>query len=242
MKRVIKIGAPREYAEWIRAVKGKANEHYHSLQNPEKGILHTTLLKEQGFLCGYTMKRISNITSHIEHIKPESICREDKRGSDLEYSNLLACFPREGMPGHNRFGAHAKGDWWESEGSDFVSPLVANCELYFKFNLNGEISPAGNLAKAKNTISILKLDNKSLTEDRKRAITEFLYGSDQASPISHKEAERSLQSITNKDAEGSFIEFCIAIQHGLNEYLKLIKKETLKKKYIAKAKKVKKRK
>ena len=242
MKRVVKIGAPRQYTDWVRRMRGQNNEDYRALQNPEKDFLQNRLLEEQGFLCGYTMKRISKTTSHIEHIKPESLCRIDEIGSDLEYRNLLACFPKDGMLVHNRYGAQAKDDWWENNGRDFISPLVTNCESYFKFNLLGEISSVRNNVKATKTISVLKLDNNSLTDDRKRAITEFLYGSDQVSPISQKEAERSLQAITNKNEEGSFVEFCVAIQHGLNEYLKLIKKESLKKKHIAKAKKVKKRK
>ena len=164
------------------------------------------------------------------------------RGSDLDYRNLLACFPKEGMLVHNRYGAQAKGDWWENNGSEFISPLVPNCESHFKFNLKGEIGSTRNNVRASKTINVLKLDNKSLTEDRKRAITEFIYGEEGVNPISKNEAQRVLSALSKKNAEGNFVEFCTAIQHGIDEYLKIIEKETVKRKYIARAKKKDKRK
>src|SRR6185295_17156980 len=120
---------------WCNAMKGQVNEEYGSLQNPEKEILHEGLVNEQGGLCGYTMRRIEVDSSHIEHIKPESMCRMDERGSDLDYENMIACYPREELPVQYQYGAHVKGGWWDDFGSDFISPLRANCEWYFIFNL-----------------------------------------------------------------------------------------------------------
>ena len=128
MKYIKKLGAPREYTDWRKAVKGKENEDYRNLPNPEKGILHDALLKEQGCLCGYTMRRIDKGTSHIEHIKPETICRDELRGSDLDYENMLDCYPKEGMATNYRYGAQVKDNWWDNNGTEFISPLNQQCE------------------------------------------------------------------------------------------------------------------
>lgn len=230
MKRIIKVGSPKSYSDWVKNMRGKNNEDYRHLQNPEKGHLHDTLLAEQGNLCGYTMKRITKTTSHIEHIKPESLCRDEKRGSDLDYNNLIACFPREGMSSKCRFGAQKKDNWWESDGSQFVSPLSQNCEALFFFKINGEIKANSNNARAKKTIDVLKLNDKTLTEDRKNAIEEFIYG-EHNDPLSKGSAERSIEIIRKRLADGSFVEFCIPIEHGLKEYLVLLEKISKKRKY-----------
>lgn len=85
MKYIRKTGAPHEYLSWRNRVRGTLDEDYRCLRNPEKAGLHCALLREQGWLCAYTMRRIDENTSHIEHIKPEGLCRSDQAGSDLDY-------------------------------------------------------------------------------------------------------------------------------------------------------------
>lgn len=228
MKQIIKEGAPWDYKEWCRKMKGKPNEDYRRLQNPEKSLLHEQLLDEQGYICAYTMKRVSKDTSHIEHIKPETLCRVELRGSDLDYGNLVACFPKEGMPAKIRYGAQKKDHWWENEGRDFISPISNNCEVFFDFNLKGEIK-ANNNTNAQTTINVLKLDHTVLTEDRKRSIEEFIYGG--GTPLSLKQATQSIDSICEKTKKGKFRQYCIAIQHALQEYKILLEKRANKRKY-----------
>lgn len=216
-------------------MKGQENEHYHSLQNPEKGILHDTLLSEQGSLCGYTMKRISRTTSHIEHIKPEVVCRAEQKGLDLDYVNLIACYPKEGMKASCRYGAQEKGSWWDDNGRDFISPLLSNCESVFTFNIKGEIGCVANNLRAKKTIEVLKLDNKELTEDRRRAIDEFLYGENLNSPISKGEATRIKSEVEKRKNDGSFVEYCVTIKHALGHYIELLDKNSKQKKFASKS-------
>ena len=131
---------------------------------------------DQGGLCAYTMRRIDSNSSHVEHIKPRSRCRQDLRGSDLDYTNLVACFPRHDVKGQPRYGARLKDNWWDNDGTEFVSPLQSTCEQVFRFKLNGEIEAINKRTEAITTIDVLGLDHKSLTEDRKRVIEEFIYG------------------------------------------------------------------
>lgn len=87
MKYILKGTEPAEFIDW----KNQANEDwtpsYEILQAPEKEILHTALMAEQGYLCCYCGKRIDERTeSHIEHLIPQCIAKD----LELEYSNLLA--------------------------------------------------------------------------------------------------------------------------------------------------------
>ena len=191
---------------------------------------------EQGGLCGYTMRRIQQESSHIEHIKPESVCRDELKGSDLDYNNLLACYPQEGMATSYRYGAQFKDKWWENNGAEFISPLNPQCEILITFNLKGEVSAHQNHASAKKTIQVLKLDHTSLTEDRRRAIEEFIYGPSGDDPLSQNKAIQAINEIIKANKKGDFVEFCIAIRYALKEYINYLQKITQKRKHIAKTK------
>lgn len=232
MKHVTKQGAPRDYIEWRQKVQGKENEHYNSLANPEKGELLKALVKEQGSLCAYTMRRIETESSHIEHIKPESLCRKDKRGSDLDYENMIACYPKGNMQAGYCYGAREKEDWWEDEGKYFVSPLDERCEAKFSFNLKGQITAFSNDRAALTTINVLKLDHPSLTDDRRRAIREFILGSSGDNPLSAKSAAQAIDLICKRNSKGKFNEFCVAIRFALIEHIKGLEKVAQRKKFI----------
>jgi uncharacterized protein (TIGR02646 family) len=232
MKYIVKVKPPHSYTAWRKKVKGTQDEHYkHGLRNPLKTELHDALLREQGYLCAYTMKRIYREDSHIEHIKPESICRADCVGSDLDYENLVACFPREGMPRRYRYGAQERDDWWENSGKDFISPLQKNCEIRFRFDSEGNILWVTNRVAAETTVKVLRLDHPSLSEDRGMVITEFLFGGDRSSPLSEAEAHRAIKAICAKDSHGRFYQFCVAIRDALLEYIQLLRKQTRRRKF-----------
>lgn len=178
------------------------------------------LINEQGALCAYTMRRIEADSAHVEHVKPESRCRLDQSESDLNYDNMVACFPRAGMKKLYRYGAQHKGGWWENDGAGFVSPLHPVCEQRFRFGLDGTIAAIANHPAALVTLRVLALDHKSLTEDRKRVIDEFIYGPQGDDPLSSASARRALQTICSGDGQSHFYEFCVAIRHALEAHLK----------------------
>lgn len=231
MKYVRKIGAPHTYTNWCREAHGTQDEDYRCLRNPVKSELHQALLSEQGWLCAYTMRRIDDKNSHIEHIKPETLCRSERVGSDLDYDNLVACFPRKGMGKRCRYGAPRKDNWWEDDGTDFVSPLQSNCERRFRFDLDGKINAVGKQRAALKTIEVLKLDHQTLTEDRKRVIHEFVYGENGNDPLSEAKTNRAIASICQRNIDGRRYEFCVAIRDSLAKHLRYLKKITKKKKY-----------
>jgi uncharacterized protein (TIGR02646 family) len=229
MKNIQKNGCPLNYTQWCKKVAGTDKEDYNEIPPVEKQSLFDALIAEQGSICGYTMKRIDRDTAHIEHIKPQSICRTERQGSDLEYKNLIACYPRDGMKAKYRYGAQQKRNWWENDGKEFVSPLYPKCESLFHFDLEGNIT-ASNVAAAK-TIEVLALDHRSLTEDRKRVMEEFIYGPNKKNPISQAAANRAISHICNiQDGQECYYEFCVAIQEALKHYINFLKKITRQKK------------
>lgn len=232
MKYIQKRGRPPQYARWCASVVGSNKEDFREIPSAEKNALLNALIGEQGRLCAYTMRRIEEDTSHVEHIKPQSLCRTEHRGTDLDYRNLVACFPRDGMSRRCRYGAQEKADWWENDGASFVSPLHPACEQRFRFDLDGTITPVGNRQDAVATIEILALDHASLTEDRKRVIVEFIYGPNGDSPLSPAQANQAAAVICAPDTRGHFREFCVAIRHALAEYLKFVARLARKRKGV----------
>jgi uncharacterized protein (TIGR02646 family) len=238
MKIIIKQGEPKELIDYkLRNKQIPENLDYRNLGSVERTPIKEALLTEQGFICAYTLKRISKDTCHIEHIKPEGLCRQHtKEGydscTDLDYLNMVACFPKDGMPNHNRYGAQFKDDWWENDGKDFISPFVINCEDQFSFNSKGEIIGLTN--SAKKTIEILKLDHDSLIEDRKRAIQAFIFDDNQK-PISKAKAQAAVSEITQLRS-GRYAQYCLPIKFGLNEYIQKIDKLAQKNKFIKSSK------
>ena len=238
MKKIIKQGEPKELIDFKlnnRDTPGKID--YTSLGARERVPIKAALLSEQGYLCAYTMKRISNNSSHIEHIKPESLCRKHKEEgidtvSDLDYSNMLACFPSDRVKSKMPYGAHKKDNWWKEDGRGFISPLIVNCEDHFSFDMKGKIS--GKTDSGKETINILKLDHKILTEDRKRAIDAFIYDKNQKS-ISISKAQTAIGEITKMHGD-KYPEYCVCIRFALQEYVVYLNKLAKKKRSIRSAK------
>ncbi len=229
MKYIRKARTPRAYSEWCAVVAGTHQADWRVVPSAEKRHVLASMIEDQGGLCAYTMRRIYEQSSHVEHIKPQSRCRQDLSGSDLDYANLVACFPRKASC---RYGAHQKGGWWEDDGAQFVSPLHSVCEQVFRFRLDGEIEAVDNRVEATTTIEVLGLDDPSLTEDRKRAIDEFIYGSTSRDPMSPGDARRVLIRICDRTHDGTFYEFCVALRAALIAYLEHLAKLQRRRKHV----------
>ena len=115
-------------------------------------------------------------------------------------------------------------DWWDNDGAEFVSPLQPTCEQVFRFKLDGKIEAVGNRTEAITTIDVLGLNHRSLTEDRKRVIEEFIYGPTGDNPMSYDDAQRARNSICNRNGDSLFYEFCVAIRAALEEHMATLTK------------------
>lgn len=216
MKYINKGRPPRAYVDWCAEVEGTHQADWRNLRSAEKRQVLASMIREQGGLCAYTMRRIDKYTSHVEHVKPQSRCRADDPGSDLDYGNLVACFPQKKRCS---YGAHRKGGWWEGDGARFVSPLDPACEHVFRFRLDGGIEAIDDRVDAVTTIEVLALESKNLTEDRKVAIDEFIYGSTGSDLMAPKEARHTLDRICDRNHDGTFREYCVALRTALEAYL-----------------------
>jgi uncharacterized protein (TIGR02646 family) len=178
------------------------------------------LVAEQGELCAYTGRKISDATCHIEHLTPQEHC---VRGEDVAYGNLVACVPAPNVP-RLPYGAHKKASWPNAEQEAlFVSPLSAACRTRFAFNLRGEIassSPADRAATE--TIVRLGLDHPQLNQLRKAAIDSTL-ASRRRGPAA-LDARRARQRIASLKAaeqvQGPLEPFCFVLLQALEKQVR----------------------
>jgi len=214
MRKIAKTHAPAVYRHWVRDNAAGPGNSYAAMPGPVKQCLKDRLLEEQGFLCAYTGLEIHDATSHVEHLKPQSRCR---RGEDVDYRNLVACFPKDGGDTSYGYGAPVKGSWWDA--ALFVSPLSVECGQRFSFAWSGHVRafPDGHQA-ATETIDRLGLDRPALCKLRRQAIDSF-FGFSSANPITETDARRLLQEIEKPNAEGRLRSFCFLLRQMLERYL-----------------------
>jgi len=144
------------------------------------------LFKRQKSLCAYCeielgLAHDQGIGRHIEHILPKSRHHE----LTFEYSNmLLSCFSTGGeihtsendpAPISCGHATNKKGNLWNED--LFIKPTDYDCEQYFSFELDGEISPHPELneeekQRAQYTIDLLNLNCLRLVRLREDIIVE----------------------------------------------------------------------
>jgi len=215
------------------------NCRYKNLPSDVHEELHNILLEDQGFLCCYTGLRIDRQTSHIEHLKPQSISKKDPQDhDDVSYSNMLAAYPKpKSLPKTKPcpFGAEFRGDKELA-----VSPLSPECERKFIFDVEGGIESANadqndQIDDANQTIAALNLNHELLVEMRKAAIDAFFYSDD--SVITPSKIEKIIsQGICIKDGKGRYPKFCFVIEKVAPLMLEKSKGEKKRKQAIQKSK------
>ncbi|OYD92394.1 TIGR02646 family protein [Nostoc sp. 'Peltigera membranacea cyanobiont' 210A] len=233
MKHIAKGSEPKELCKWFESAPiddhGKRiNCSYENgLPSDIRRLVQYNLLKEQGWLCCYTGIRISEERSHIEHFKPQSLCRKEGNYEDVNYNNLLAAYPK----GECQFGARARHNWYDAD--SFISPLDRQCETKFIFDMEGHIKPADDRDKtiqdtnkknnksspANITIKKLELDHDLLIEMRREAINEVFFSENK------KLSEAKLRTIvengySHRDRQGRYPHFCFVIEQVAQELLR----------------------
>jgi uncharacterized protein (TIGR02646 family) len=243
MKFIEKGSGPRELPEWFNAApldeKGnKINCRYKQIPSDVRAKVIEALLKEQGYICCYTGIRISEVNVHVEHLKPQSVSKENGDHDDIAYSNMLAAYPRGGC----QFGARARGNWYDLD--NFIHPLNRLCEAEFKFDLEGHIQPATDIedgSPAKKTIAKLKLNHESLEEMRKQAIDEVFFSED--SMLSEAKLRRIIENgYSVRDSKGRYPHFCFIIEQVAKQVLRRVERDRQRRQAIQQAIQSKKRK
>ena len=180
------------------------------------------LLAEQLHLCAYTMRQLrtaaqcqrdgadTRSSCHIEHLLPQ--CRKIP-GEDIDFQNMLACYPPSQSQAVCEFGAHAKADFDPSKGS-FVSPLSANAQEHFKFEERGIVQGCSRDGAA--TIDVLNLNHKALVNDRAAVIKGSLQP--KGKKLSAQAARRMAHQVLEPDAQLRLPAYAIAIAQSALQF------------------------
>lgn len=232
MRRIRRGQAPAELTHWRNNQPldngRKLNCTYDAI--PCKDVIKQQLLKEQGYLCGYTGIPIDTEQSHIEHVKPQSSCDKEIY-EDTDYSNFIAAYPEPGKS--CEFGAVYKASWYDP--TMFISPLNDICEKAFEYHRDGKISARSSpySHKANETIRKLALDHKNLIEMREVAIKQVLY--DKHLPITNAQLERIIAHYATFFNQSQRLPaFCFVIVQAAEKLLHQRRKEQQKQVYSKK--------
>lgn len=213
MKYIKKNPPPEKFINWKNLAGENWQPSWNNFQNPEKSIVHDSLLKEQGFICCYCGQRVEKKDSHIEHLKP----RNKYPNLALDYDNLIASCQGENetpppIPVHC---GHKKAEWYDEY--LMVSPLNSNCSDFFRYTEKGEILPTKDTnyqKSAEETISRLALDLNKLNRMREKAIEGLdIYNLD------NDEIKILINAFEKMNQQGEYEEFCHVLIYILKQFL-----------------------
>lgn len=237
MKYITKREKCEPLSQWAEELEEAADPNL-GFRHPgfPRDAVKAALLDDQGNLCAYTMQRISINACHIEHIKPQCVCRDEDRGcqeqgvrpqlEEIAWANLLACFPAPLKKGQLEpgYGARKRGSWWSTD--QFLSPLSPKCEERIKFSWDGKIVEADpSFLDAATTIKKMNLVHDSLKEQRESAIKKMGLHPLSENPLPPEEAKELAESKWKERLDTGFIEFCVALRDAAKEYLKSIERQ-----------------
>jgi hypothetical protein len=241
MRAIIKAGEPHALLNWKRDnAEFPENLKYGRANFPSEEV-RCSLLTEQHYLCAYTLQRLKTPAQcealefktahscHIEHLLPQ--CREKLHlankvvkfftfGEDIDYKNMVACYPDSRNKIHCDYGAKFKDDYDPYEDGLFVFPHAAAVEHHFLFTADGHIS--GQTPEGINTVNVLKLDHPELIARRAAAIDGAIRPRNKE--ISAAEARRLAKEIMQPLPDGSMRAFCVAIKQVAVKHAEKIEK------------------
>ncbi|MCD6534100.1 MAG: TIGR02646 family protein [Deltaproteobacteria bacterium] len=198
MKYIMKNEEPLKFSDWKALKNADWQPTYADLRGDEKKAVKNSLMAEQGYICCYCERRLIDVDSHIEHLKPQS----NPSVNPLDYGNMLCSCQNQLEKGDPRHCGNRKGDDWI-----LITPLTDNCEDFFTFTHDGKIQePAQGDTVARETIKILGLDMPKLNDARKKAIEPFL-----DEDLDIDDIARFVSGYLEKDTQGKFSEFWTTI-------------------------------
>jgi len=216
MRGISKHTEPRELLNWkTENAATPQNLYYGHGEFPAEAVWRA-LLAEQFHLCAYTMKGLKTVAQcetegtdttsacHIEHILPQS---RRVSGEDIDYRNMLACFP----PSRSRmaccYGAKFKDKFDSGTHGLFVSPLSHQPDHHFAFKADGHVE--GRTPAARETIRVLNLGHPVLVHDREAAIKGAL--TSKGRRLTAAAARRLADRVMVPDEQGCLPPCCMAI-------------------------------
>lgn len=119
MKHIVKQEEPQKFLDWKNLAGENWQPTYGGLSGYPKKALKNSLMAEQGYICCYCERRLTDNESHIEHFRPQS----DPAVDPLDYRNLLCSCQNQLNKGEPRHCGNKKEDWFDEH--LLVSPLFS---------------------------------------------------------------------------------------------------------------------
>ncbi|MRG77338.1 MAG: TIGR02646 family protein [ANME-2 cluster archaeon] len=203
MKHIAKDQNTPDFDKWKASANDNWQPTYEDLSGTTKKEVKYSLMKEQGYICCYCERRLTDDGSHIEHFNP----RSNNVLNPLDYTNMLCSCQNQLEQGEPRHCGHLKGDWFDNQ--LLVSPLDPDCEGHFTYTADGKIQPAEKSDdSARMTIEKLGLNVNKLNALRKKAIEPFLDEN-----LSEQEFFQFVSGYLRKNTGGMFGEFWTTIDY-----------------------------
>lgn len=162
MKYSAKMPPPIALQDWLALANEDWQPKWADFAGEPKEATRTSLLTEQGYVCAYCGCGVQRKgeDSHIEHFWPRHAFPDQQ----LAYGNLfISCGPPKARRHPLTCGA-AKGEWEPSPQTK--TPAMIGCEEEFSYLGDGSVTAAQG-SDAEKAIHILKLNDKTLKEQRK---------------------------------------------------------------------------
>jgi len=213
---MIKISKGKEPAAWTQ----ERNTPGITFVTAHKDALRLALLKEQGGLCGYCMRRVNFVPgtptdTRIEHLKPQTLSIAEGRPEEtLAYGNMILCCNGD-IDGNNTLHCDAsKGDT-EIHFKPFDAAAIATISYSSR---DGKIK-SSNEVYDNDLNEVLNLNHPRLAENRLAVIKGLVKvlgrKTWKKTDITHKLAYYSTMT-----AKGQLHEYCGVIIWYLNKKLR----------------------
>lgn len=176
MKHSNKMLAPAEFITWLGEENADWKPTYDDLSGPPMTAIRESLLAEQGHVCCYCGRRLTDGDGHIDHFWPQAHFDGDERPDlRLHYNNFFrSCGPpgNTGVPKERPSTCgDSKGNWYDEVAT--ILPSDPGCEARFTYGQSGRIGAvqSGDQA-ALNMIEKLGLDDNTLDIERSEIIAD----------------------------------------------------------------------
>jgi uncharacterized protein (TIGR02646 family) len=207
MKHIQKSREPRTLQQYRASADPSSSTLFDDF--PDKDGLRRSLLKEQGYICCYCLKRIKGEPdklgkpdTRIEHWAPQSLYPSLR----LDYKNLLAaCDGNEGKPKHLRHCDVSKGDQEIS-----LDPTQPSCETQIFYQTRAGRICASDLLLQNDLNHILNLNIQTLKENRLAVLDSILNEMKREAPIGNWSAsfiQRKINKLSQHNRQGYHQEY-----------------------------------
>ena len=187
--------------------KNTPGARYDDMRSELKNHIKEQLLKEQGYLCAYCMRRISLNNSTIEHWTPRSKTDEKMK---LQYFNMLAVC--DGNANNKGSEKNHTCDKKRGDSSLTVNPTDKTTLRDIKYTSDGFIKSENEIINTDiNKTLNLNCESVFLVSNRKNALTGFLemlnknHGNKK---IEKSQYEKYYKLFSDYDSNGAKTEYC----------------------------------